>query len=108
MKLKSTSARRWVIYRIWACVTDFEEGSEKQGFTLESDDVRTREQFQVTEYINESYLEERSEARAIIDKNSKVTKLVGKDRCLVRLWFAVVRLYGMVVLAIVTAASVCA
>ena len=47
--------------------SDFEEGSEKQGFTL-NQMMSGQGNNSMTEYINESYLEEWSEARTIIDK----------------------------------------
>ena len=57
-----------------AAAGDFEEGSEKQGFTL-NQMMSGQGNNSMTEYINESYLEEWSEARAIIDKTVAVTQI---------------------------------
>ena len=57
--------------------SDFEEGSEKQGFTL-NQMMSGQGNNSMTEYINESYLEEWSEARTILDKTVAVTQISWK------------------------------
>lgn len=72
--------------------SDFEEGSEKQGFTLDQT-MLGQGNNSMTEYINESYLEEWSEARAII-----VTQIIWKRQmlsmfmaCMVTVFLSVLR-----------------
>lgn len=72
--------------------SDFEEGSEKQGFTL-NQMMLGQGNNSMTEYINESYLEEWSEARAII-----VAQIIWKRQmfnmftaCMVTVFLSVLR-----------------
>ena len=77
--------------------SDFEEGSEKQGFTL-NQMMSGQGNNSMTEYINESYLEEWSEARTIIDKTVAVTQISWKRQmfsmfmvCTVTVFMSVLR-----------------
>lgn len=72
--------------------SDFEEGSEKQGFTV-NQTMLGQGNNSITEYINESYLEEWSEARAII-----VAQIIRKRQmfsmftaCMVTVFLSVLR-----------------